>query len=384
MKRVGGGVPELGRDDVVTVADEVGLAALAPAWAELHRASGSPNPFVHPAWISAWVRCFGERHALRVVAVRRAGELVAVAPYVRRRFALGPASASVLQLVGAFSAEPLSEMPEVLCRPADRRTAVAAVVRHLASEEDGWDWLEVALPREGWHEESWLPDGWKRRGIDVLHKGTRAFVVLPLPPAPGLLRPALKRNMREALRRAEHRLAAAGGAPRIDAVADPALLEGPLSRLVHLHRARAATPDAPAHRDYFADPAAERFLREGATGLAAASAAAVHELRSGGSVLASRLVLRSGSSVFLSCSGFDPAAWRLCAPTALMASILEGAVEGGATSANLSLNPDQAKLRWSEQLELHNDFVLVAPRRRSRILFGLYWQRRAAGFLRPS
>ena len=62
------------------------------------------------------------------------------------------------------------------------------------------------------------------------------------------------------------------------------------------------------------------------------------------------------------------------------------AIGRGDTSANLSLNPDESKLRWSEQIELHNEFLLVSPRRRARLATSLYllqrWARTAVGLWR--
>jgi len=52
--------------------------------------------------------------------------------------------------------------------------------------------------------------------------------------------------------------------------------------------------------------------------------------------------------------------------------------------ANLSQHPEEGKLRSSETLELHNDFIVVAPRQRSRLAFSLYWQVSSARRGRPA
>jgi hypothetical protein len=54
--------------------------------------------------------------------------------------------------------------------------------------------------------------------------------------------------------------------------------------------------------------------------------------------------------------------------------VLKQAFSRSDSIANLSLHSEEGKLRWSELLELHNDFILVAPRRRSRSAFSLYWR----------
>lgn len=92
-------------------------------------------------------------------------------------------------------------------------------------------------------------------------------------------------------------------------------------------------------------------------------------LRVDGQAVAARLVLRSNGAVFFSISGFDPAWWDYGPLTLLDAESLRAAIGRGDTHANLSIGPDTSKLRWSERLELHQDFVLVGSRGRARRLF---------------
>ena len=101
-----------------------------------------------------------------------------------------------------------------------------------------------------------------------------------------------------------------------------------------------------------------------------------------GEAIAGRVALRSGESVFASYSGLDPRYWQLGSLTLLLVMIAKDAIEQGHRSLNLSLNPDPAKQRWTQQIEIHNEFVVVAPARRSRLLFSLFWQARFARVLR--
>jgi len=48
------------------------------------------------------------------------------------------------------------------------------------------------------------------------------------------------------------------------------------------------------------------------------------------------------------------------------------AVARGDTEVNLSMGPDVAKLRWSETVVPHMEFVVCAPRARSRALLTGY------------
>jgi len=58
--------------------------------------------------------------------------------------------------------------------------------------------------------------------------------------------------------------------------------------------------------------------------------------------------------------------------------VLQAAIGRGDTSANLSQNPDESKLRWSEQIEQHNEFLLFSPRRRARLSTSLHLLQRSA------
>ena len=49
---------------------------------------------------------------------------------------------------------------------------------------------------------------------------------------------------------------------------------------------------------------------------------------------------------------------------------------------NLSLIPDLAKLHGSDQLELHTEFVIVAPTQQAQRMFAAYWHVRASRALR--
>jgi hypothetical protein len=81
--------------------------------------------------------------------------------------------------------------------------------------------------------------------------------------------------------------------------------------------------------------------------------------------------------MFLSFSGADPELWRLCAPTALVEASVRRAISHRMNVVNFSTSPDSAKLRWSERLQFENEFLLVSPSRRSRLVFGAWWQARA-------
>jgi hypothetical protein len=97
---------------------------------------------------------------------------------------------------------------------------------------------------------------------------------------------------------------------------------------------------------------------------------------------AAQLVITANGTTFCSFSGFDPKWWSHNVSTTLMAHCLQDAIERGDSVVNFSPGPNVAKLRWSERLDLFQEFVVVSNRRRSRLVFSLFWQLRAAAVLR--
>ncbi|MFI6011241.1 GNAT family N-acetyltransferase [Streptomyces sp. NPDC051243] len=63
--------------------DERAFAELAGEWERLHRACPSATPFQSHAWLHSWWLSYGRPGGLRLVLVRRSGELVAAAPLMR-------------------------------------------------------------------------------------------------------------------------------------------------------------------------------------------------------------------------------------------------------------------------------------------------------------
>ncbi|KUN83356.1 glycosyl transferase family 1 [Streptomyces bungoensis] len=63
--------------------DAPAFGRLAGEWERLYRACRAATPFQNHAWLHSWWLSYGTPGALRVVLVRRSGELVAAAPLMR-------------------------------------------------------------------------------------------------------------------------------------------------------------------------------------------------------------------------------------------------------------------------------------------------------------
>ena len=340
------------------------LDALLPDWTQLYEAADVANPFADPRWLTVWARHYAGDARLETIAVRDDGELVAVAPFYR-----DAGRVERLRLLGSVDRRQLNELPQILTAPSATRDALRAIFHHLGPRGGDFDWADFVLaPGQGWTQPEWFDlDG---SAAFSVHRGTRACVVLPLADSWDELRGGLKRNVKESIRRSTNRVTREGHEFEVmDEYDSPAALREAITELRRLHRARSEITGTVGHPDYFADGANVDFLEDVAKRTFGTGLVRPVLLTVDGEPVAARLVLRSNGALFFSISGFDPAWWDYGPLTLLDAESLKAAIGRGDRLANLSIGPDTSKLRWSEQLELHQDFVLVGSRRRARALF---------------
>ena len=354
-------------------------AAIGDDWQALYRASAAGNPFASPDWLLAWARHFVAERDLDIIAVRRDAALVGLAPcYVKR----APLLPRRLQLLGSGRHDALTELPQVLTAPGEARSVLRAVLGEWSRQPAGWGWLELpVMADQGWFEPEWLTGPVGERGL-VLHKATRATVVLELPSDLPALHAGLKRNLRESTHRARNRLDKTGLPWRITAHEDPADVIRALSALAALHASRAALPGRRRHPDQFAVAARRDFLGDALAAMAGRGEARILTLDVAGSPVAAQLVLDAPNGSYLGMSGVDPQWWQASPVTLLVLHAVEAAVRRGHREFNLSAGPSVSKLRWSEQVRQHPEFLVCGPRRSSLVAFTAYRMAAAAAAVR--
>jgi hypothetical protein len=290
--------------------------------------------------------------------------LVAVAPMHARRFA----GARALLPLGCGPGHELTEMPGVVAD--DRRRRVPGLVGALAEGADAWDWVRLTLAQDdGWLEPGWLPAAPRPTG--VLHHQTRACVVMPLASSWEEQRAALGRNLKESLRRSRNRLDRSGAEWRIRTVLPGPGWSAAVAWLCRLHAQRAAVEGRPRHIDWSADRSVARHITDAGARLPA-GALEIMFLDIDGAPAAAQAVLHGGGTAYLLMSGFDPRWWWHAPMTELVGAAVRDAIARGDRRLNLSSGPVASKTRWSRDLELHQDFVLVGARGRSRAVYAGY------------
>jgi CelD/BcsL family acetyltransferase involved in cellulose biosynthesis/glycosyltransferase involved in cell wall biosynthesis len=305
------------------------VARVAPEWSALCERAPHASVFQRPEWALPWCRTL-LAGALRVVALRRAGRLVALAPlYVRER-----GGARVLSLIGGG----VSDYLDVVVDPLHADAALRGL-RGWMSAARGFDACEL----EGLRTNSVLlasrpPHGW----LDA----TRVADVAPTlitGGAPAAFREAISPRFAAALRRAERRARAAGVVcDRAGAAEAGAYFED----LVHLHAARWGTRGASG---VLADPAVQAFHRQviAAFGGADAGSAGVRAwcVRRGAERLAVVYGFRDRGAVRLYLSGFDPRFSRESLGTLALAHAIESGLCEGAREVDF--------LRGAEAYKYH-------------------------------
>jgi CelD/BcsL family acetyltransferase involved in cellulose biosynthesis len=347
------------------------LGELRKEWATLHSDAAPGSPFEHPAWAESWAKHYVPDGDLECIAVRDLaldGLLIGFVPLYRRYRGVPGMRAIAIQPLGTGRNQALTEVVQVLALPARTAEVLRAVVRHLESLE-GWNWAQLSLsPTQGWLLPQWFGDP---AGTMLRHTKTRPCVVFDeLPADIDALRPRLKRNIRESVRRSRNRSAKLVGVT-FRCVSDVLEIDTAVPDLVRLHGMRSQMAGKIEHADVLGGTESA-FLLEAVRNLAEHGLARIYLAEHAGEPVAAQLVLSDGNTDYLSVTGLNPLYWELSFNTMLVYNALLDAVALGRTALNLSTGPSVSKNRWSSTLATYHDFTIVRTDTRSRWLYGAY------------
>lgn len=330
--RVAGGEARVTVEAVTTTAS---LERLRTEWFELWTRVPSARPFQSPQWLIPWWRHIG-RGELRVLTLRAEGDrLVGLVPLyiytesggaVRTLFPLGVATTDYL--------DPLLE-------PAWEERGAAAVLDHIATQQEQWDTCDFPQLRAG----SPLlrcppPEGWTDQVCDG-----EPCPVLALPGSveelPGCVPARMLQNLRYYRRRADR-----AGRWHIEA-ADPDNLEELCDALFRLHRARWSARGLPGVLD---DRAVQLWHREALPLLLSAGTLRMDGLRLDGRIIAVFYGLadreRPGRKTYYYLGGFDPEFERLSPGTLLIGHAVERATREGCAAFDFLRGRESYKRLW--------------------------------------
>jgi CelD/BcsL family acetyltransferase involved in cellulose biosynthesis len=356
--------------DVTAMTSLAEARAFVPEWAGFAETAGAKNPFVHPDWMMPWAeRSVRSHEQIWLLAARQDGRLVGVAPFYRRWWGL----AHSMQLWGTGRYSDLVQLPQFLLDQDQPRKVARALVGRLCADAKLWDWAFVPLEDSLWFEPNWLPEG---GSIIVLDKTVRASVVRPIDASSP---PAVKRNVRESVRRARNRLDRAyPGRWVISRATSRSDILDAFPDLMSMHAARSRIAGKEMHANILKQESSSSLLLTVLAASADRGGACIYRLLVDGHAMAALLVLRTAECTYFLLSGMSEASWEYSPVTLLQGCAIDDAIKLDHRQVNLSTGPDTAKMRWSEHVSVHPEFVLVPNRPLPLARFGTYWLASAA------
>lgn len=309
---------------VVVRSDE--LRALEADWWRLYRRCPTSTPFQSPAWLMAWWQAFspGELH---VVTVRRAGELVAMAPgYIevlqqRRMLPLGMS---------------LSDYLDVLIDPQHERFALSMLHTHFHETCDSWDEWE-------WPELRPEAMAHRLRCPAACSEQQHLSAVCPTLslPANGILQNSVPRHCLRNLHGDWKRLQRAGHACVVEAAPRQAndyfeLLAGYISERLQ----------AQGQAHYMNDARVRHFHRAVMPSLMQAGLLKLYVLLLNRQVIAIHYLLQDRSNAYSYLTGFDQAHRAVSPGTVLLGHVIEQSLARGAREFHFLRGSERYKYYW--------------------------------------
>lgn len=322
--------------------DPLAFAALADEWAALYRRCPAATPFQSHAWLHSWWLSYGRRGRLRLVLVRRRGELVGAAPLMLTRRPL-----PVLVPLGTG----ITDYCDVLLdADADLDRSVSAALAQGVRQAARGAVVDLREVRPGAAAERLYAQwrGTKRRMADSV------CLELPGLPMDGLVaRVGSSRGQR--IRKDLRKLDAVGVEER---EAMPHEVPAAVENLLRLHllqwQGRGVTPEH--ERPRFR----EHLVRAG-TRMVASGEAVVAEFRLGGDVVAANLTLLAPSLAggYLYGAHPDLRTAKVDVTTLLLRQGVRQAAGGGRPALSLLRGAEPHKFHWRPEHRANQRLLLA-------------------------
>jgi CelD/BcsL family acetyltransferase involved in cellulose biosynthesis len=322
--------------EIQEIGDLAALEAMAKEWRHLCDACSYSTPFQRPEWLLPWCRHFMPS-SLWVIALRRSGRLVGLAPFFIYERPNWSSEADCDERALALLGSGNSDYLDILLEPGSENEALAVLFTVLAAHADRWDVCDLEQLRPASPIlAAPLPKGWKGE-----ERPLSPSPVLDLPQRPenlmARLPPKQVKNLRQARRRGE-RL----GSLQI-VTADESNREDLLSALFRLHHTRWQSRGLPGVLE---DETIQAFHREVAAGFARRSALTLYGLSLDGHTIGVFYGLQEKEELYFYLQGFDPE-WSWCSPGVLLIGFgIEEAVRRGAACFDFLGGNEGYKYHW--------------------------------------
>jgi len=328
--------------EVVRTVD--GLYSLGPEWRSLQEAAGT-LPFTSWEWNVSWWRHLSRQRLLSadhlfVLTMRRQGELVGVAPLMlTERPARGPRFRS-LRYFGTD--QNITEVTGPLCERDQDAQFHQTLLDFVFEHRSEWDCFLL----DGLRSDGEGPAIVARYARPLWAQDVPDFV-LTLPATWQSFKASRSRNIKESLRKCVNSLKRDGLSPVFRVMSEPRETRQALDVFLRLHAARAALRQTVVHDNVFVTPSARSFLYDLAERCTAAGKIRIFSMEIDGRIVAIRIALVAGRSLYLYYSGYEPAYSKYGVMTHVVAQAIRYAIENGFQTVNLSTGSDVSKTRWA-------------------------------------
>ena len=341
-----------------TVSNEEGFAALRPEWDALVDRLELPSPFQSWDWNSVWRKHFGLRSRLHVVAFRREGRLVGIAPFHERRH-----GGWISSLVPIGWGNLLTEQLEFLFPRHERRLLMAELHRHLLETDHAWVGVSGLEPDD-------LASGFP--GLGIVNEVRLPFEYRELPPTWDEMVRGLNRSMRGNVKYYPRLMQRSGCPHRFRIASTPADVSAALPIVYRLHSARAAAPDGVTHKNYLERDDHRAFLDEVAPMLAARGEMKVGMLEVQGEVVAVQIWMEKAKTIFLYYSGYLPEWSKYSVAMVTTSEILQDGISRGLNRVEFLRGTGHFKTRWDTTRRFQLEVTLARRATEVRVLLDSY------------
>lgn len=335
---------------------------LRPEWEALMDEAQIPHPFLRHVWLRSWWESFGaDAEQLRIIVIREARRLVAVAPMVLKRTRLFGFRVQNLESIYsphmprfdfALSTTRQGEVYALLWKAMAGMPCDAIILKQFPKETATLTALHNRAVAAGWF-------GGKAAGARQPYLGFNEDPRSPLRQVTSKQRYNLRNRLKS--------LSSIGDV-RLQQITEPAQIEDALKDGLSLE---AAGWKGEAGTAIASDPQIESFYSRLAKGAAALGWLRLQFLTLDGRRIAFNYGIEYGNTSFSIKIGHDPQYRRYAPGHTLTWLILQDAGQRGYTEFDFLGDDDPWKLTWTRDLHLHTWLFLFRPRAKGWLLNAL-------------
>ena len=306
-----------------------------PQWRELLQRDPNRHVFATPEWNKSWWEEFGAGKDLRILTLRRDGEVMALVPLYRKPEGGG----QILRFVGGID---LTDYLGPICALDDRWQVADSLVSWLKETDLEWDEFDGHNMPVPFGFAEFLAERADAAGFSFELDQEETSAILPLPDSWDEYLAELKSKERHELRRKVRRIARDHPDFEIR-LAENDTLDKDFKIFVEMHRG------AEGHKGHFMRPEIATFFDRVARSFTELGWLRLHLLEIGGRAVASTFSFELEGSFYLYNSAYEPDAARLSPGFILVAHLVEDAITRGLERFDFLRGPERYKYHLGSQ-----------------------------------